>query len=163
MGGKWWAENIHRTWVYKVCRGCFFRSPVGWEGSRGCLSLLGGEMVAGDIHRTWVYKVCRGYFFRSPVGCDGSRVCLAMLGGKWWRGISIESGFTMFAVDAFSEAPTGRPKVAQGNALGLPTRNTRGLKARPNREALRPDLQPSIRACGRVPGRCMGYRMALGI
>ena len=62
-----------------------------------------------------------------------------------------------------SEAPTGRPKVAQGNALGLPTRNTRGLKARPNREALRPDLRPSIRACGRVPGRCLGYRMALGI
>ena len=68
LGGEWLAEDIHRTWVYKVCRGYFFRSPVGCDGSRVCLAMLGGEWWAEDIHRTWVYKVCRGCFFRSPKG-----------------------------------------------------------------------------------------------
>ena len=40
-------------------------------------------------------------------------------GGNGGRRISIEPGCTRFAVDAFSEAPKGRPKVAQGNALGF--------------------------------------------
>ena len=96
-----------------------FPKPQRVGGVTGLPSHAWGGMVAENLHRTWVYKVCRGYFFRSPKGWEGSRVCLAMLGGEWWRRISIEPGCTRFAVDTFSEAPKGRPKVAQGNALGF--------------------------------------------
>ena len=53
------------------------------------------------------------------MGATGHGVAYPCLGGNGWRRISIEPGCTRFAVDTFSEAPKGRPKVAQGNALGF--------------------------------------------